>query len=259
MDVAYLVNSCPKYYYMLPLHFHCLRRYYPELAWQVFLATEVPDHPIVQQCSREYGVKVLPLAVADAGFLDSRRAAVAALPPEIRYVFPIQEDFLLERRPDGAALAEAMEFLEAGAVQVRLMPCPGPLESDPVVRGHWREMKLDKQGYPYCFQATLWQRAAFQRWYDSLCGLRDRMAPQGTEAERSKWEVGVNLAENAEGQRLFRKIFEEARHIAWERIYKNPNGVYFCPWPYRPTAIVRGVLQPWATELGVREGVSLRN
>jgi hypothetical protein len=245
---------------MLPLHFHCLRRYGGGVRWPVFLATEVPDHPIVQRCVAEYGVTVLPIAAADAGFLDSRRAAVAALPPEIRYVFPMQEDFLLERFVDGAALGEAVDFLETGAVQVRLTPCPGPADADPVVKGHWRQMNITKNIYAYCFQATLWNRDAFQRWFDSVCRLRDEMAPAAaTEAERSKWEVGVNLAENADGQRLFRKIFEEARHIGWERIYKNPNGVYFCPWPYRPTAIVRGILQPWAKELGVREAVPLRD
>jgi hypothetical protein len=33
--------------------------------------------------------------------------------------------------------------------------------------------------------------------------------------------------------------------------------VYLSPWPYRPTAIVHGRLEPWAAELGLREGVPL--
>jgi hypothetical protein len=33
--------------------------------------------------------------------------------------------------------------------------------------------------------------------------------------------------------------------------------VYLSPWPYRPTAIVQGRLEPWAAELGKREGVPL--
>jgi hypothetical protein len=31
-----------------------------------------------------------------------------------------------------------------------------------------------------------------------------------------------------------------------------------CPWPYRPTAIVKGRLEPWAEELGRREGFNLK-
>jgi hypothetical protein len=30
-----------------------------------------------------------------------------------------------------------------------------------------------------------------------------------------------------------------------------------CPWPYRPTAIIKGVLQSFAIELAQREGFKL--
>ena len=99
-DIAYLINSTPKYYYLLPLHLILVRRYAPELTWPIYIASEEPEHPILVECVNTHGVKILPLKQVDRFFLESRLAATLALPPEIKYVFPIQEDFLLERRPD---------------------------------------------------------------------------------------------------------------------------------------------------------------
>jgi hypothetical protein len=71
----------------------------------------------------------------------------------------------------------------------------------------------------------------------------------------------VNFAENADGQRFFWK-FSHARgdvHLAWVRAGPWSNAVYLSPWPYRPTAIVQGKLEPWAAELGKREGVEIKD
>jgi hypothetical protein len=32
-----------------------------------------------------------------------------------------------------------------------------------------------------------------------------------------------------------------------------------CPWPYRPTAIVKGIITSWAKELILREGFFIKN
>jgi hypothetical protein len=45
-------------------------------------------------------------------------------------------------------------------------------------------------------------------------------------------------------------------HLAWPREGAHPNAVYLCPWPYRPTAVVRGLFESWANELAKREGFS---
>jgi len=259
-DVAYLVNSCPKYFYILPLHFALVRRYAPSLTWPLFLATEVPDDPVIRAVAHDFNVTVITLQKSDAGFLDSRRAATSALPSHIKYVFPMQEDFLLDRPPQADAIEESLTLLDSSVAQVRYMPCPGPAATDKHVVGPWYKLNPENNTYMYCFQATMWRRENFQKWYDALTAVRDR-ALEGktlTDAEKMRYEVRVNLAENADGQRLFRKLFPPPHtHLAYKRAHKAPNAVFMSPWPYRPTAIVGGVLQPWAKELGEREGYPL--
>jgi hypothetical protein len=252
---------------MLPLHFALVRRYAPLLSWRLFLATEFPDDPIIKEVARDYDVTIVTIPLKEAGFLDSRAAACMALPPEIKYVFPIQEDFLLDRTPDYAALAESLKIFEEcpDIASIRYMPCPGPASNDPrfVARFslHWRVLDPENNEYMYCFQATMWRRHEFEAWYGSLRHVRDELVvKRNIRADQQMlFEVRENLAENAIGQGLFRHTMCESwRHLAWERIYKHANGVYFSPWPYRPTAIVKGVLQPWANELSQREGMEFR-
>jgi hypothetical protein len=258
-DVAYLVNSCPKYFYILPLHFALIRRYAPSLAWPLFLATEVPDHPVVVQVARDFNVTVIQLPATEAGFLDSRRAATAALPASIKYVFPMQEDFLLDRPPSPQAIEESLAMLDGdpSIIQIRYMPCPGPADTDTCIGDPWYNLNPENNTYMYCFQATMWRREDFQTWYNVLTGHRDQTLKGRvmTEADKIRYEVRVNLAENAEGQQLFRRTFPQPRkHISHKRAHKARNAVFMSPWPYRPTAIVGGVLQPWAKEMGDREG-----
>ena len=127
---AYLVNSTPKYYYLLELHFTLVRRYAPFIK-HLFLATEVPEDSICQRLVKEFGVELIPLKVSEAGFLDSRHHALRqlALSGRFRYVLPMQEDFLLDRVPDLGALEEACTIMELSKnyiASMRLMPCPGP-------------------------------------------------------------------------------------------------------------------------------------
>ena len=39
-DICILINSTPKYYYLLPLHLTLIRRYAPFLHWPIYFATE---------------------------------------------------------------------------------------------------------------------------------------------------------------------------------------------------------------------------
>ncbi|NDD91629.1 hypothetical protein EBZ37_06055, partial [bacterium] len=113
---------------MLPLHFALVRRYAPFMK-NLFLATEVPDHPICARVAAEYDVELIPLKMRDEGFLESRRAALLALVDRFKYVLPAQEDFLLERAADEEAMLEALKILtdmSGDIVSARLMPCPGP-------------------------------------------------------------------------------------------------------------------------------------
>jgi hypothetical protein len=271
---VYLVNSTPKYYYLLPLHFALLRRYnvLKSELMTVVLATEVPVHPIVQQVARDYGVEVLTIPFEEAGFLDSRAAALkalAAMAPQRgwEFVLPVQEDFLVDREA-GLLNTESSSwapfcYLRAGkgVASVRLMPCPGPaVQSND--KANYFDLSQAHDTYGFTFQATLWRLDDCAAWYGHLCEELEKAWPRATTApaKRIEMEVRANFAENADGQRLFWawSAARGVRHMAHRRVGPWSNAVYLCPWPYRPTAIVKGRLEPWAEELGKREGFPLK-
>ena len=253
---------------MLPLHFALMRRYAPFLNMGgLFLATEVPEHPICKQIVRDYGVELIPLKEEEAGFLDSRAAALQALALTGRflYVLPMQEDFLLDRAPDLGALVEAIEIMEKArsiVASVRLMPCPGPRGGLLDAREGWAAIRKGMDEYGFTFQATLWTLDACTLWYKALCEKLEREFPKATTPadQRRHVEVRENFAENSEGQKFFWEFFGARKqvHIGWARAGPWSNAVYLSPWPYRPTAIVQGRLEPWAEELGKREGMPLK-
>jgi hypothetical protein len=257
-DIAYLINSTPKYYYLLPLHLLLLRRYAPELAWSIYIATEEPEHPILVECVNTYGVQILPLKKDDRFFLESRLAATLALPPEIKCVFPMQEDFLLERKPDAEAIKEAATLLESMTElsSIRFMPCPGPPTTQKV---GWASLKGTH--YMFSYQATLWRRADYQLFLSAVLdmgGFESLCPPNLSDDKRKKWlQVDFNIAENQFGQQKFAEILGHKNHLGWVRQGKQPNAVYLSPWPYRPTAVEKGVLGQWAIDLAKREGYPL--
>lgn len=261
-DCAYLINTTPKYFYLINLHLTLLHRYAPSLAWPIYLATEEPERldPLPK-------VTVLRLPKNKAGFFESREAAVAMLPDTIKYVFPIQEDFLLEARPMEKEIAEALQILDADpqVSSLRLMPCPGPNALDVSYKpqgsftfGSWKILDFDVE-MVFTYQATLWRRAPYQTFMAALLHKTEHL----DERQKIVAAIKVNIAEIAEGQMLLRNCLSVAPsqqhlHLAFPRAYSHPNAVYLCPWPYRPTAVVRGSLEPWAAELAQRESVPLK-
>lgn len=263
--VAYLVNSTPAYYYMLPLHFTLVRRYAPFMT-HLFLATEVPDHPICVQVAKDHGVTLIALEQKDAGFLASRAAALQqlSLSGQFLYVLPVQEDFLVDRTPDLGAMAEAITIMEDSQgliASARLMPCPGPKGAPMPSRPLWAGVTPTTDEYGFTFQATLWSLEACCAWYMGIMRLLEEGWPVASTPpeQRKHIEIRINIAENADGQKFFWTFFKGRRqvHIGWVRAGPWSNAVYLSPWPYRPTAIVQGRLEPWASELGQREGVPL--
>ena len=243
-DCAYLINTTPKYFYLLPLHIALLERY-ASLAWPIYIATEAPE--LLPQLPGH--VKILKLPMEAEGFLDSRAAAVAALPPEINYVFPMQEDFLLEGRPMEQEIAAAFDALQEDVASVRLMPCPGPKGKELYNGFKVLDFAIEMV---FTYQATLWNRDAYQTFMNTLL---HRLKGK-SQAEKNRIGIKVNIAENADGQRILKDL-SDSLHLSVIRQYPHPNAVYLCPWPYRPTAVVQGVLQPWAIELAEREGFQL--
>jgi len=259
LDVAYLVNSTPKYYYLLDLHFTLLTRYAPELRWPIFLATEVPEHPLLQSLTAKFPwVNLLKIPTDQSMFLESRLAATENLPPDISYVLPIQEDFLLEARPIAAVLKEAISLLEESPSlsSLRLMPCPGPASSQTWGTTRWHMLDFAKDSYVFTYQATIWRRHDYTKFLRTLLHrIRETRGTSLTPQQQVQIQIKENIAEVYEGQQILKQV--TGLHLAWPREGKQPNAVYLSPWPYRPTAVVRGSLEPWARDLAEREGLPL--
>jgi hypothetical protein len=255
---AYLINTTPKYFYLLPLHISLLHRYAPSCAWPIYIATEAPE---LLPLLLAKALNIIHLPTHKEAFFDSRAEAVRRLPPSIKYVFPIQEDFLLEGRPMKEPIQEAIDLLNThpDLSSVRLMPCPGP-RGNKKYKGtrsfHILEKETDTIIFTY--QATIWRRADYLTFMDALIAYAtERTAPtEDHQKKQNNIAIKVNLAEIHLGQSLLHSVLQHKEHIAWLREGDHPNAVYLCPWPYRPTAVVRGQLEPWAADLAKREGFS---
>lgn len=263
-DIAYLVNSTPGYYYLLKLHFTLLRRYAPRLTWPIYVVSEVPDDPVLQACVHDLDIKILPIEKKDRFFLESRLAGALALPEEIKYILPIQEDFLLDHTPMYDRIEEALHILDGDSTvsTIRLMPCPGPLPTAPYYKNSrvWKTVLGGE--YIFTYQATLWRRDDFCLFFSALIDyptdmLNLNLETMPLEKQKKVIQVTFNIAENRVGQAKFIELLGEKVHIGWVRKHAHPNAVYLSPWPYRPTAVEKGILGNWAKELGVREGCRL--
>jgi hypothetical protein len=259
-DVCILINSTPKYYYLLPLQLTLLQRYAPKLKWPIYFATEQLDHPIVLKLIIQFGVKVLALQGSESGFLESRLAALQKLSSEISYVLPLQEDFLLDRTPDYKALLDALFILDTDRFvsSLRLNPCPGPQSNDLVYTKDkpWKILG-EKNQYIFTYQATLWRKMDILSYYKELIKHINR--DYETEERRKYAALTLNLGETSFGQDLLQTCLPNVMHLSCPRAGSWSNAIYLCPWPYRPTAVVRGHLEPFAKELFEREGIKLES
>ena len=252
IDVCILINSTPKYYYILPFMVTMLRRYAPDCKWPIIIATEEPENPII----KGLGIRILELQKEQAGFLESRRTALAGLVGEFKYCLPLQDDFILEKGLDAKAIQDILGAMDDDddVVSARLMPCPGPKGSLTYKLVDWKYLEPTIDLYGFTFQATLWKTYACYEWYNQICNrLYTKIEPN---TQETGIEIRTNLAENEEGQGIFWQMSQRLgyKHIAWIRKGIWPNAVYLSPFPYRPTAIVRGALEGWAKDLMGREG-----
>lgn len=250
-DVCILINSTPKYYYILPFMIGMLRRYAPELTWPIYVATEEPLNPIF----KELDVRLITLTAAQAGFLESRRSAIDEIVGQYRYCLPLQDDFILEKGIDWGAISAILKAMDDDddLVSARLMPCPGPKGSVSYKVKGWNYLAAETDTYGFIFQATLWKTYACFEWYNNICAALYKKIGEG---QNPGVEIRENIAENSQGQALFWQMSRdlEYKHVAWVRKGAWPNAVYLSPFPYRPTAIVRGALEGWAKDLMGREG-----
>ena len=261
-DCCLLVNSTPRYYPIVVLQIALLRRYAPKLQWPLYVATEEPTHPLMKKVVDLYSVHLVELSRDEAGFLESREAALRKLPASISYVLSLQDDFLLDREPMYDKLAEAVRLLDMdrSIASLRLMPCPGPAPDDPLYRSdlNWRIL-TEKDTMLFTYQATLWRKFDLHTFYRGLLTSIEKDFPAATTPQQKKdIALKMNCAETQYGQEKLRKM-PNLLHLAWTRAGTWPNAVYLCPFPYRPTAIVQGKLEPFAEELSRREGYGSLN
>ena len=234
----------------------CIRRYAKELIGiPIFLATEVmPSDPIVERILQGENVHLLRLLQEESDFLESRVAAMKYL-TDYDVVLPLQEDFWLDRRPDYKAIDEALEIMSSDKTvqSIRLMPSPGPhaLDLRYKTMERWKILS-DKDTYLFTFQATLWKREPYIEFLNRIIDYGKTIFPRSGFDSWSKFCVKVNVAENANGQAICKTIHGSV-HLSVIREHKGANAVFLSPWPYRPTAVVQGVLEPWAKEFMARE------
>lgn len=257
-DVCILINSTPRYFPVLNLQLLLLRRYAPQLHWKIFLATEAYSSSSVKNFQMKYDIEVLALSDEESGFLESREAALRKLPRTYTYVLSLQEDFLLDREPMYETLAEACRILDMdrSVASLRLMPCPGPLEKDPLYHPDmkWKILTED-DGMTFTYQATLWRTYDLQAYYKMLLVSIEKDFPTAVTAEQKKTiALKMNCAETHYGQSKLRSN-PNLLHLSWNRVGSWANAVYLCPFPYRPTAIVQGKIELFAQELSKREGL----
>lgn len=258
-DVAYLINTTPKYFYILELHLTLLKRYASNMKWSVYLATEDVDNPIIMILQKKYDIHIINIENIYSSFISSRKRALELLPSNIKYVLMMQEDFLLERFINENEITQSLTLMDENdlLLSVRYMPCPGPSYKNLQYINNWKMLTREHDTYLFCFQATMWRKKEVHEWYTIL---EKNVASMGfnNSVDQNKYEIQYNIAENEKGQQLFFMSFPGKFHIGYIRSHTYPNAVYMSPWPYRPTAIVQGILQPFAKELGQREmGITL--
>jgi hypothetical protein len=177
----------------------------------------------------------------------------------------LQDDFILEMPARIYEFEKLVAYMIAnpGIASARLMPCPGPSSRDEDMPGlnGWKRLSPERDTYGFSYQATLWRTEAAEGWFAALVHLLEALVPKGADGangkQRRNIEIRDNLAENSQGQKLFWNVMGGWTHIAWVRRGTWSNAVYLSPFPYRPTAIVRGSVEEWARELAKREGFSL--
>lgn len=238
----------------------CIRRYARKLASvPIFLATEMTEaDPRVKRVLTLENVHHICLQQSESGFLESRISALDYM-QDFDYVLPLQEDFWLDRAPD---MNEALSIIRSDlrVQSIRLMPSPGPHVNDETYKGLWKILS-NYDTYRFTFQATLWRSAAYVEFLKAILeSAKAEFECSGLQqADWSKYCIRVNVAENLKGQDIFSRVCmrPDKLHLSIERRHAAQNAVYLCPWPYRPTAVVQGSLEPWAKEFAAREGFVL--
>lgn len=271
MSVAILINTTTKYLPIVDVQLTAMSRYAKDLTpiYSIYVASDMD----MKFTEKEFSVCVnkIPLLPEESGFLESRSAALKyileANPAGLDAVLMLQDDFWIDRPINKVEWDEALAYMsqDKRVKSIRLMPCPGPvhktmragIRGPSVKRAYFAEIAEADQ-FRFTFQATLWRAEEAIRFFDLIvASAKKEFESLGLpELEWNNFCVRQNVAENANGQYVFLRnmMGPDKIHLAIWRRGMHPNAVNLATIPYRPTAVVQGVLQPWAKEFAIREG-----
>ena len=250
-SVCVLVNSCPKYNKIAVASCCLIRRYATELKWPIFLATSgLNDEQRAMMMVAD--VRLLEQGPENGDFMESRIEALRILRDRYSHVLLLQDDFFLDRAPLYEALEETVRMMTENPeiVCTRLMPCPGP--TGDVFLKKWKEIVVD----PYCYfslQAAIWSIPWLMRFFEGVVRRATPLISKYPQYSRNQFWLLVNPCETKVGTDIAVEL--GGRFVGYPRIGRWSNAVYLSPWPYRPTAVEKGVIQPWATEMLKREEI----
>jgi hypothetical protein len=246
-SVCILINSCPKYNYLAVICCRLIRRYAPLLTWTLVLATTGLSSAETQLLET-LNVRIMNQTEEEnLDFIESRCVALRILQKEYSFVLLLQDDFFLDREPMYKVLDSAIQFLQENPayVCVRLMPCPGPTG---IEVGEWK--KIEQGQYVFSFQAGIWSCKWLLEFFEEMIDISITDFPKYKCNKNHYWLV-VNPCETFVGADICRKL--EYNAVGFPRAGPWSNAVFLSPWSYRPTAVEKGVLQPWAKEMILRE------
>jgi len=247
---AILINTCPKYKQLAISQIILLRRYSEELKWPIFIAsTGFLQEEIAYLESLNITV-IVQTEEDGSDFIKSRIHALKLLPAACAHVLALQDDFLVDRPVDYVSLDKTLLVMLycPDVVGCRLMPCPPPKGS--FFKDAWQIIDPTPDCY-FTFQATIWRRQWLIQFFERMIELAPDLHAKWPDFTRNQFWLLANPCERDTGMRVAQEL--GGFQIGWPRVGPWANAVYKSPWPYRPTAIEKGVLQPWARELLERE------
>jgi len=247
-NTCILINSCPKYNYLAVISAQLIRRYAPDIKWALYMATTSlteKEEEVLKTLAVHY---INQTEEENSDFIASRIHALRFL-QNYSSVLLLQDDFFLDRNPLYDMLNTAVEMIEKGVSCVRLMPCPGPTGGLVDQRSEWKW--IEDAPYLFSFQAGIWSLPWLIHFFEEMVKESLLDFPKYKCTKNHYW-LTVNPCETAIGLSVCKRL--EYKAVGFARAGSWSNAVFLSPWPYRPTAVEKGVLQPWAKEMIKREG-----
>jgi len=249
-NTCILINSCPKYNYLAVISVQLIRRYAPDIKWPLYVATtglSEKEEGVLKTLAVHY---VNQTEEENTDFIESRIHSLRFLQNHYSSVLLLQDDFFLDRNPLYTKLYESVKLVEKGVSCARLMPCPGPTGEALEQSSEWKWIQEDAP-YLFSFQAGLWSLPWLIEFFEEMVKESLLDFPK-YKCKKNHYWLTVNPCETAIGVSVCKRLGYKA--VGFGRAGPWSNAVFLSPWPYRPTAVEKGVIQPWAKEMIKREG-----